>query len=323
METPLSWWEGRCRSAAPVRFVDINLRGIGQVLFQDNPLAGLLFLIAVGWGSYAAGVPQVAIGGLVAVLVATATAGWLRVDTAALHAGLYGYNAFLVGIALPTFLAASPLLWVYLAIGAMVSVVATLAVATVTKTWGVAALTAPFILVTWLLLLSAYAFSGVEGAALPGPGAITPIAPEAANPLAPVDFLHGTLISISQVFVKGDGIAALLILLGLAASSMAAAGFAVAAALISVMVAHALGAESDLVTAGLAGFNPILTAIALGTVFYRPGPRVIVYTLLATVFTVMVQGAMVSALTPFGIPTLTASFVLVTWLFLLPSQKIE
>jgi urea transporter len=32
---------------------------------------------------------------------------------------------------------------------------------------------------------------------------------------------------------------------------------------------------------------------------------------------------MVSALTPFGIPTLTASFVLVTWLFLLPAQKLD
>ena len=102
-----------------------------------------------------------------------------------------------------------------------------------------------------------------------------------------------------------------------------AAGFALAAALIWVIVAHALGAESQLISASLVGSNPILIAIALGTVFYRPGPRVAVYALLATVLTVVVQGAMVSALTPFGIPTLTASFVLVTWLFLLPGQKLD
>jgi len=88
-------------------------------------------------------------------------------------------------------------------------------------------------------------------------------------------------------------------------------------------VAHLLGAESQIVTAGLVGFNPILTAIALGTVFYRPGPRVTIYALLATVLTVIVQGAMVAVLTPFGIPTLTAAFVLVTWLFLLPAQKLD
>jgi urea transporter len=38
---------------------------------------------------------------------------------------------------------------------------------------------------------------------------------------------------------------------------------------------------------------------------------------------VIVQGAMITALTPFGIPTLTAAFVLVTWLFLLPAQKFK
>ena len=323
MERLLIWWEERCRSSGPLRFIDIVLRGIGQVMFQDNPLSGLLFLIAVSWGSYAAGVPQVAIGGLLGVLLATVTAWWLRVDDAGLRAGLYGFNAYLVGIALPTFLALSPLLWVYVALGAMVSVVATLAVANLMKTWGVAALTAPFILVTWLLLLSAYAFSGIHGDALPASGQIAPIPPEAANPLAIVDFLKGMLVSISQVFVKGNGVAALLILIGLAVGSLAAASFALAAAVISVIVAHALGAESQLISAGLVGFNPILTAIALGTVFYRPSPRVAAYTLLATVLTVMVQGAMVSALTPFGIPTLTASFVLVTWLFLLPAQKLD
>jgi urea transporter len=65
------------------------------------------------------------------------------------------------------------------------------------------------------------------------------------------------------------------------------------------------------------GFNPILTAVALGTVFHRPGLHSALYALLATIVTVLVQGAMVAAVTPFAIPTLTAAFVLVTWLFLL------
>jgi urea transporter len=41
------------------------------------------------------------------------------------------------------------------------------------------------------------------------------------------------------------------------------------------------------------------------------------------VFTVIVQGAMNVALTPFGIPTLTAPFVLASWLFLLPRRHFE
>lgn len=317
MDKPLSWWENACQSAWPLRFIDINLRGIGQVIFQDNPLSGLLFFVAIGWGSYAARAPEIAIGGLLALIVATLTALWLRVEVAALNAGLYGFNAYLVGIALPTFLAVSPLLWVYVVLGGAVSVVATLAMTNLMKTWGVSALTAPFVLIAWLLLLSSNGFSGLPAGALPTSGLIQPIAAEVADPLRILDFVEGILVSISQVFVKGNGIAALLILIGLAVGSIAAAGYALVAALISVVVAHLLGAESQLITAGLVGFNPILTAIALGTVFYRPGLRSALFALLATVITVLVQGAMVAGLTPFAIPTLTASFVLVTWLFLL------
>jgi urea transporter len=147
MKGLLNWWENACRSAGPLRFVDIILRGIGQVMFQDNPVSGLFFFVAIGWGSYAANVPQVALGGLLGIVVATITAWWLRVDRAALGAGLYGFNAYLVGIALPTFLTSSALLWLYIVLGAMVSVVATLAATNLMKTWGVSALTAPFILV--------------------------------------------------------------------------------------------------------------------------------------------------------------------------------
>ena len=160
MKALLAWWERLCTSSKILRFVDINLRGIGQVMFQNNPLTGLIFFVAIGWGSYAAGMPQVAIAGLVCVIAATLTAQWLHVDEAGLASGLYGYNAYLVGLALATFLAAGPLLWIYVLLGGAVSVVATLATANMFKTWGVAALTAPFVLVTWLLLLASFAFSG-------------------------------------------------------------------------------------------------------------------------------------------------------------------
>jgi urea transporter len=323
MKELLAWWEGSCRSSGGLRFTDRNLRGIGQVMFQDNPLSGLLFFIAICWGSYAGGVPQVAIGGLVAVLAATLVAQWLRADEAALNAGLYGFNAYLVGLALPTFMNASPQLWIYVVFGGAVSVVVTLALGKVLATWSVSALTAPFVLLTWLLLLAGNTFSGLGGGALPPGGEIVAIDPAAASPLHAVDFVQGILTSITQVFLKGHGPAALLLLAGLAVSSLAAAVFAVVGALVGVLTAHALGAESDLITAGLLGFNPVLTAIAIGAVFHRPGPRVVAYTLLATVLSVVVQGAMIAALTPFGIPTLTAAFVLVTWLFLLPGQKLE
>jgi urea transporter len=322
MEKFLAKWKGLCGSSRVLRFVDINLRGIGQVMFQDNPLAGALFLIAIAWGSYAAGVPQVAIAGVVAVIVATLTALWLRVDDESLNAGLFGFNAVLVGLALATFLASGPLLWVYVILGAAISVVVMLATTNVVKPWG-GALTFPFVLTTWLLLLATYGFSGLAGTALPSGKVVTAFQPYQASPLQPIDLVSGVFQSISQVFLKGGGIAALLLLARLAVNSLAAAGFALGGAILAVLTAHLFGAESDLITSGLLGFSPVLTAIALGTVFYQPSWRVVAYTALATVFTVIAQSALNVALTPFAIPALTAPFVLVTWLFLLPRQCLE
>jgi urea transporter len=315
-------WESLCASSGVLRFLDINLRGIGQVMFQDNPLTGALFLLAIAWGSYAAGVPQVAIAGVVAVIVATLTAQWLRVDREPLHSGLYGFNAVLVGLALATFLAPSALLWVYVVLGAAVSVVAMLATTNVVKPWG-GALTFPFVLTTWLLLLATYGFSGLVGTALPSGNVVTDFQAYQASPLQPIDLVQGVFQSISQVFLKASGIAALLLLAGLAVNSLAAAAFALGGAILAVLTAHLFGAESELITGGLLGFSPVLTAIALGTVFYQPSWRVVAYTVLATVFTVIVQSALNVALTPFAIPALTAPFVLVTWLFLLPRQCLE
>jgi urea transporter len=171
--------------------------------------------------------------------------------------------------------------------------------------------------------LATYGFSGLAGTALPSGKVVTAFQPYQANPLQLIDLVQGVFQSISQVFLKASGVAALLLLTGLAVNSLAAAAFALAGAISAVLTAHLFGAESDLITGGLLGFSPVLTAIALGTVFHQPSWRAAAYTALATVFTVIAQSALNVALTPSAIPALTAPFVLVTWLFLLPRQRLE
>ena len=51
MQSLLTEWEALCSRSPALRFVDIGLRGFGQVMFQDNPLTGILFLAAIAWGS--------------------------------------------------------------------------------------------------------------------------------------------------------------------------------------------------------------------------------------------------------------------------------
>lgn len=322
MHARLAAWQRSCDASAALRVVDINLRGVSQVMLQNHPLTGALFVAAIAWGGFSAGAPEVLFGGLLALLTATFTAMWLRVDAQALRDGLYGYNAVLVGLALPTFLPTSPLLWVYVLLGGAVSVVATLATANLTRTWQLSALTFPFVIVTWALLLAAFAFAGIGGSAPPYAGEVQPLAPAASNPLDFAAFASGVYHSISQVFLKASLVSALLFVAGLAVSSIPAALFAIGGAVLAVISAHLFGAESDLVSAGLLGFSPVLTAITVGTVFYTPSVRVALYAALATVFTVVAQAAMNVAFAPLGVPALTAPFVLTAWLFLLPRQHL-
>lgn len=323
MNALLAGWQRLCGASAVLRFVDINLRGVGQVMFQNHPFTGLLFIAAIAWGALAADAGAVLFGGLLGLVTANLTALWLRVDAEGLAAGLYGYNGLLVGLALPTFLAPTPMLWGYVLLGGAVSVVAMLGTVNVTRGWRVSALTFPFVLTTWLLLLAALAFAGLGSDTPPFGGELEALDAAASNPLDLAGFVSGVLHSISQVFLKGNTVSALLFLAGLALSSRAAALFALAGAVLAVISAHLLGAESELVSAGLLGFSPVLTAVALGTVFYRPGWRVAAYAALGTVFTVVAQAAMNVAFAPLGLPALTAPFVLCAWLFLLPQQHLH
>src|SRR5262245_553077 len=69
-------------------------RGIGQVFFQENALTGALFALGIALSS-----PLMAVGAVVGAAIGTATAWALKFDKSEVHAGIYGFNATLVGIA--------------------------------------------------------------------------------------------------------------------------------------------------------------------------------------------------------------------------------
>ncbi|MFN8470015.1 MAG: urea transporter [Caldilineaceae bacterium] len=323
MSTYLAPWNNLADRNVVIRFIDVNLRGSSQVMFQNNPLTGLLFLVGITWGALAAGMPNVAIGAVVGVVVATATAMLLAVHQDSLRMGLYGFNGILVGCALPTFLKGEPLMWVYLILGAAVSTVAMLAISSLLKPYGVSALTFPFVLTTWFLVLGAYAFARTPIASMGPPALPAAINPAAAVPPAGATFwLDSILQGPAQVFLIQSVITGIIFLIALAVSDIWAAIFALGGAVVAVLTALLLGADAKSLNDGLYGFSPVLTAIALGTTFYRPSWRVTLYTLLGVIFTVVIQGALNILLTPVGIPTFTAPFVFATWLFLFPKENL-
>ncbi|MGV7092330.1 urea transporter [Siccibacter turicensis] len=314
-------WNHVADSNSVTKFIDVTLRGCAQVMFQNNPLTGLIFFIAIFIAAFAEGNPAAAFGCVLGTVVATFTGLFSR-DRTSWLSGLYGYNGCLVGVALPTFLAATPQLWGCIVIGSVVSVIATVSIADVLKTWKVAALTAPFVLTTWVILLASYAFSGLPTSSLPAPALPHSFTDAAAEGLFHARGVMAVFNGISEVYLFSSVTAGVLFVIGLAVASRWAAIFAVGGSILALITAALLGANTTSIETGLYAFSAVLTAIALGSTFNKPSWRVLSYTFIGVIFTVLVQGAMNTLLVPVGIPTLTMPFVLASWLFLVPNKDI-
>lgn len=124
--------------------------GLAEVFFQHNVLTGVLIaagLLVGSWRAFAAAV----LGSLLGALVA-----WgMGADAGAIGAGAFGFNCVLTAVALGAgrfALNAASACWAVLAIA--VTAVVFAAVSAALQPLGMPALTAPFVLVTWLFLLA-------------------------------------------------------------------------------------------------------------------------------------------------------------------------
>ncbi|ROQ66021.1 urea transporter [Streptomyces sp. 840.1] len=123
----------------------------GQIFFLDKWYAGLILLAGLLVASRAAAVAA-ACGSVVAIVTACATG--LPADP--ISAGLYGYNAVLVAIALAaTFLTVTPWTAGYAALAVISSVPFTAAWQAFARPSGGSPFTWPFVVTTWLFLAAA------------------------------------------------------------------------------------------------------------------------------------------------------------------------
>lgn len=306
---------------AGVGFLKQTLRGTGQVMFQPSAWTGLLFLMGIFWGSCANHTGIVAWGALVGVAVSTLTGRLLRLPADDGTQGLWGFNGVLVGCAFPTFLGNTFWMWLALILCAALTTWVRTGFNNVMAPWKVNSLTFPFVFCTWLFLLAARAMHGMPPAHLSDPTLPTVFA--SGENLRLGHLIVYWLKGIGQVFLIDSWVTGLFFLVGLWLSSARAALWAAIGSAVALLVAILFEASGANVAGGLYGFSPVLTAIALGTVFYKPGHHSAVWALLGIVVTVFVQAGMDVMLAPLGIPTLTAPFCLTTWLFLLPLIRFD
>ncbi len=324
-------WNRLARENVAVGFVDTLLRGTGQVMFQNNPITGLLFLVGIFYNSY-----QLGIAAVIGLLASTVAAMLLGADRNLIRAGLFGFNGVLTGIGLAFFIQLqwSPVLVLYIIFGGVLSTIVFMALANFFSTWDMPALTAPFVLTAWLFLFAVLLFANLHpgvlvNPALPKPSAVVhPILRPSPTDLTTgagvtvVNLLQGFLRGVGEVFFQNNLVTGIIFLIAILINSRVSALFAALGSIVGLVTAQwLLGVDGYATYIGLYGFNGVLCGIAIGGVFYVITWKSGIYALLCALVSAVVFASLTAFLSPLGMPALTAPFVLTTWLFLLPKAS--
>lgn len=298
------------------RFVDSVLRGIGQVMLQDNRWTGLLFLLGILVGN-----PVSGLYALLGTVVATATAMVFGAPRDAVDRGVYGFNGTLVGIALAFYLRHEPVLPVCVVVASTFVTVVTAAVNEIFGTRG-RALTGPFVLTTWIFVGAVSGLGRLDGSPalgaprLPADVAASASSLDAIGSLNLADAALAVLRGPAQVMFEQSAWTGAVFLVALAVNSRVSCAAAILGSALGAGVAWALGAAPGAIRDGLYGFNAVLTAIALGGLFYRLDRIGVLLAALAACVSAVLYASMAAVLGPAGLPALTAPFVITTWLCL-------
>lgn len=285
------------RAQLPVA-VDAILRSYAQVLFSQSRVVGLLLLGAT------LVVPEVGAVGLLGVLLATGIAWALQFDRFALRSGALGYNALLVFLGIGALLDRSPAFWALAVAAALLVVLLHVSLqGAMQRLLALPVLSVPFVLVFWVILAGV---PHVRGLALV---AHTPALSLGAFP-GP-EGIDTFLRALGAIFFQPHWTAGLLVLAALVVHSRistvhALVGYAVAWVANAALL-HLPGDSFVL----YAGFNTVLTAVALGGVFYVPSGGSVLVAAAASLGSVLVSVGLMSVLQPVGLPILAAPLNLV------------
>lgn len=297
---------GAQENALPVP-VRIVFRGIGQVFFQEHAITGILFAVGIAVSSL-----TMAIGLVVGSALGSGVAWVLKFDRSELTAGIYGFNAALVGIATLFFFQPSGVSLALLVGGC---VAATLLTRFLRGYLPFPTYTTPFIVTTWGLYFLGRFFQAAP---------VDPSQLGVLVPVVPAGFVVESVVhGIGQVMFQASLWTGLLFLLGIAVNDRRHACWVLAASLFGMLLAshnvdaamRALDPERlvertqfDNIQLGLYGYNATLAAIAL--FLWRPS---LVYSFLGIVFCIPL-----TELVPLvGLPALTAPFVMASWIVMI------
>lgn len=271
-----------------MNYVKTLLRGVGQVMLQNNTITGLLFLVGIFWNSTLMGV-----GAVLGLLSSTLAAVLFKYKQDDINNGLYGFNGVLVGIALLFYFEPSRLIFVSIVFGAILSTFVMNFM--MKKSWS--PYTFPFVLSTWIFiaLIKFFHFAYLSMA-------------EGAINGSSVDWLQATSLGFGQVMFQGSIITGIIFLIAILINSRINATYAVLGSVVGILFALSFSLPLSLINLGIFGYNGVLCGIALGEKTKKSFAWAILGIILSSVILVLFSWLNFTAL--------TAPFVFSTWLTL-------
>eukprot|EP00566_Odontella_aurita_P008858 CAMPEP_0113534580 /NCGR_PEP_ID=MMETSP0015_2-20120614/5234_1 /TAXON_ID=2838 /ORGANISM="Odontella" /LENGTH=809 /DNA_ID=CAMNT_0000433749 /DNA_START=74 /DNA_END=2504 /DNA_ORIENTATION=+ /assembly_acc=CAM_ASM_000160 len=300
-----------------VLFVELCLRGIGQVYFQNNPISGLFILIGLFVQS-----SRVAVHGIIAVVSSNLFAFSLGFDKGLRRSGLFGYNALLVGLALASFYSREKNIGYSIAVAVCTvifscfSSILFVMLGKLLVPYKSPPLTLPFNMATIMYLLSTANMAKVNSSSVRE--SMLPVynSTEVDTTISTAQFFIGAIRGPGQVFLANNVVSGLLILVGIAICSRISALAALVGSALGAAVAVAAGVPGTAVEFGMYGFNCSLTTTAL-FMLYIPSWGALTLGVLAGIMTVLAQQALTAFLQPFGLPFMTLPFCMASLPFVI------
>ena len=292
------------RIPAPIlQGVDAILASYSQVLFSRSKVVGLILMVA----SFV--VPSVGLVGLLGVALASSVAVVVGLDREAVRTGVLGYNALLVFLLVGAALEHSPAFWALAVVLAGLVVLVHVAVGTALH-WHLRLppLSLPFVLTSWVALASVPYIRGMayrerlpalDLGAFPGP-----------------EIVDTFFRSLGAIFLQPHWVAGALVFGAILIFSRIAALHALLGFGVAVFAdAYIFSFPPDFVHLYV-GFNFIVTAVALGGIYYVPGPASMALAAFGSLASGMLSVALVHVLQPFGLPVLSLPLVMTLFVVL-------
>lgn len=287
--------------------LDALLRPYAQIVFSRDIRAGIFVLIAI------ASFPSLALATLGAVAVAAAVTWLFGLGAAAVREGAYGCTAVLTTLAIGIFDPGGGSPVALVALGAAAAVLFSASFESVFAPVALPTHSLPFIASAWSVHLAARSFAANE----------VPLGLVEPWPFLPAHLFDPTWLDVpaALLFLHGT-VAGVLVIVAIAVHSRIALILAVLGGLIATVMRLWLRVGDPWSAVDLyASFNAILTAIAVGGVWFVPQRASILLAAGASAISCLFTYALFPATGYFALPVLSLPFIVTTHLILTAARR--